>query len=92
MSSVIQALARNREKPHCSCWQTAARHALGQSFRKRSLRFVSKYIRIGVSAVLLAFIAWRTDWDVATYGIPIPQVDQMPAGDWALDLYLPIAE
>jgi uncharacterized membrane protein YbhN (UPF0104 family) len=25
---------------------------------------VSKYIRIGVSAVLLAFIAWRTDWEI----------------------------
>lgn len=25
---------------------------------------MSKYLRIGVSAVLLAFIAWRTDWSV----------------------------
>ena len=25
---------------------------------------MSKYIRIGVSAVLLLFIAWRTDWAV----------------------------
>lgn len=46
----------------------------GEGFRAAAL------VRLMHSVVRFNILARRTDWDVATYGIPIPQVDQMPAG------------
>jgi hypothetical protein len=37
-------------------------------------------VRMMHSMVRFNVLARRGDWDVDTYGIPIPQVDQMPAG------------
>lgn len=46
----------------------------GEGFRAAAMvRFMHSMVRFNV-------LTRRTDWDVRTYGIPIPQVDQMPAG------------
>lgn len=46
----------------------------GEGFRAAArVRMMHSMVRFNV-------LARRTDWDVRTYGIPIPQVDQMPAG------------
>lgn len=37
-------------------------------------------VRMMHSMVRFNILTHRTDWNVATHGIPIPQVDQMPAG------------
>lgn len=37
-------------------------------------------VRMMHSMVRFNVLTRRSDWDVSTYGIPIPQVDQMPAG------------
>jgi len=37
-------------------------------------------VRLMHSMVRFNVLTRRTDWDVRTHGIPIPQVDQMPAG------------
>ena len=37
-------------------------------------------VRMMHSMVRFNLLTRRSDWDVRTYGIPIPQVDQMPAG------------
>jgi hypothetical protein len=46
----------------------------GEGFRAAAMvRFMHSMVRFNI-------LARRTDWDVSTHGIPIPQVDQMPAG------------
>jgi hypothetical protein len=46
----------------------------GEGFRAAAM------VRMMHSMVRYNVLARRTDWDVRTHGIPIPQVDQMPAG------------
>ena len=46
----------------------------GDGFRAAAM------VRLMHSMVRFDILARRTDWDTRTYGIPIPQVDQMPAG------------
>jgi hypothetical protein len=46
----------------------------GEGFRAAAMvRFMHSMVRFNV-------LTRRSDWDVRTHGIPIPQVDQMPAG------------
>jgi hypothetical protein len=46
----------------------------GEGFRAAAMvRFMHSMVRFNV-------LTRRTDWNVRTHGIPIPQVDQMPAG------------
>jgi hypothetical protein len=52
-------------------------HALdryGEGFRAAAM------VRLMHSMVRFNILARRTDWETRTHGIPIPQVDQMPAG------------
>jgi hypothetical protein len=46
----------------------------GEGFRAAAM------VRLMHSLVRFNVLVRRTDWDVRTHGIPIPQVDQMPAG------------
>jgi hypothetical protein len=46
----------------------------GDGFRAAAM------VRLMHSIVRFNVLTRRTDWDVRTHGIPIPQVDQMPAG------------
>jgi hypothetical protein len=46
----------------------------GEGFRAAAM------VRLMHSMVRFNVLTRRTDWDVRTHGIPIPQVDQMPAG------------
>ena len=46
----------------------------GEGFRAAAM------VRLMHSLVRFNILTRRTDWDVRTHGIPIPQVDQMPAG------------
>jgi ER-bound oxygenase mpaB/B'/Rubber oxygenase, catalytic domain len=46
----------------------------GEGFRAAAM------VRLMHSMVRFNVLARRSDWDIRAYGIPIPQVDQMPAG------------
>jgi hypothetical protein len=46
----------------------------GEGFRAAAM------VRLMHSVVRFNILTRRSDWDVRTYGVPIPQVDQMPAG------------
>ncbi len=76
--ALTSATAARRVKETATFFTTSvlpgALDRYGAGFRAAALvRFMHSMVRFNV-------LTRRSDWDVRTHGIPIPQVDQMPAG------------
>ncbi len=76
--ALTTATAARRVKETATFFTTSvlpgALERFGEGFRAAAM------VRLMHSLVRFNVLARRTDWDVRTHGIPIPQVDQMPAG------------
>ena len=76
--ALTSATAARRVKETATFFTTSvlpgALERFGPGFAAAAMvRFMHSMVRFNV-------LTRRTDWDVRTHGIPIPQVDQMPAG------------
>jgi len=76
--ALTSATAARRVKETATFFTTSvlpgALERFGDGFRAAAM------VRLMHSIVRFNVLTRRTDWDVRTHGIPIPQVDQMPAG------------
>jgi hypothetical protein len=76
--ALTSATAARRVKETATFFTTSvlpgALERFGEGFQAAAM------VRLMHSLVRFNVLARRTDWDVRTHGIPIPQVDQMPAG------------
>jgi hypothetical protein len=76
--ALTSATAARRVKETATFFTTSvlpgALERFGEGFRAAAM------VRLMHSLVRFNVLTRRTDWDVRTHGIPIPQVDQMPAG------------
>ena len=76
--ALTAATAARRVKETATFFTTSvlpgALERFGEGFRAAAM------VRLMHSMVRFNVLTRRTDWDVRTHGIPIPQVDQMPAG------------
>ena len=76
--ALTSATAARRVKETATFFTTSvlpgALARFGEGFRAAAM------VRLMHSLVRFNVLARRSDWDVRTHGIPIPQVDQMPAG------------
>ncbi|HTL32229.1 MAG TPA: oxygenase MpaB family protein [Kofleriaceae bacterium] len=76
--ALTNATAARRVKETATFFTTSvlpgALERFGEGFRAAAM------VRLMHSLVRYNVLARRSDWDVRTHGIPIPQVDQMPAG------------
>ena len=76
--ALTSATAARRVKETATFFTTSvlpgALERFGEGFRAAAM------VRLMHSLVRFNVLTRRTDWNVRTHGIPIPQVDQMPAG------------
>lgn len=76
--ALTSATAARRVKETATFFTTSvlpgALERFGEGFRAAAM------VRLMHSMVRFNVLTRRSDWDVRTHGIPIPQVDQMPAG------------